>query len=505
MAYTLSYSRTTASEGEALVISLNGTGLPNGTLVPFTISGANVSILDFVGLPSLSGNFLIQNDKSKVTLNIANDLNTEGTESFILRLTGSGRTESAGFTILDTSRTIAANVAEFYIRPDRESIYEGETVTFNVSAINVPVGTVVPYVLSGIQSDDVYNVPLSGSLVFAANSTYDTTANIKLPLIVDNIVEAAENIVMLIYPSFAYSLQVSGTTTVLDATSTASKNLLVTSNKQKVKEGDSITFTVSTKNVNAGTNLYYRITPWTSWDVPDELFPASDLNANDFVGLSSLTCNFPPVTAPAANAVTNTTSITFVTYDDYIFEPSEYFYLSVYDEGNLTSGSGIVEILDSGNTYLRSFSVFSGNAIVSFLETANLSATIGGSTHKTGDWEDTEGQVSDTMVIQGKTPFSSDNAAVYYQPFSYVIRSSKSFEDWMLSVKNILHPAGFAIFSEINNETSPDKINYAQVKATEDSEISTYSPISIDSIKGSLNVSSANLTVDTVFLETNPQ
>jgi len=38
MAYTLSYSRTTASEGEALVISLNGTGLPNGTLVPFNIS-----------------------------------------------------------------------------------------------------------------------------------------------------------------------------------------------------------------------------------------------------------------------------------------------------------------------------------------------------------------------------------------------------------------------------------------------------------------------------------
>jgi len=505
MAYTLSYSRTTASEGEALVISLNGTGLPNGTLVPFNISGANVSVLDFIGISSLSGNFLIQNDKSKVTLNIANDLNTEGTESFILRLTGSGRTESVGFTISDTSQTITANVAEFYIKPDRQTINEGETVTFNVSAVNVPVGTVVPYVLSGIQNADVFNVPTSGNLIFAANSTYDTTANIKLSLIVDDILEGIENIVMLIYPTGAYSLQLSGTTTVLDATSTASKNLLVTANKQKVIEGDNVTFTVSTTNINAGTNLYYRITPWTSWDVPNELFPASDLTANDFVGLTSLTGSFPPVTAPAANAVTNTTSITFVTYDDYVFEPSEYFYLSVYDSANLTSGSGIVEILDSGNTYLRSFSTFSGNATVTFLETANLSAIVGGTTYRAGDWEDTQGQVSDTMVIQGKTPFSGDDAAVYYQPFSYVVRSSKSIEDWMLSVKNILHPAGFVIFSEINNETSPDKMNYAQVKATEDSEISTYSPITIDSIKASLNTSSANLTADIVFLETNPQ
>ena len=78
-------------------------------------------------------------------------------------------------------------------------------------------------------------------------------------------------------------------------------------------------------------------------------------------------------------------------------------------------------------------------------------------------------------------------------------------DKWKESVKTVLHPAGFALFSEINNETSPDKMNYAQVKATEDSEISTYSSITVDTIKASLNTSSANLTADIVFLETNPQ
>ena len=92
MAYTLAYSRQTLSEGESVIISLNGTGLPNGTLVPFSIAGVGISNLDFLGLSSLTGNFVIQNDKSSIRLNIAQDLNTEGTESFIVRLTGPGRT-----------------------------------------------------------------------------------------------------------------------------------------------------------------------------------------------------------------------------------------------------------------------------------------------------------------------------------------------------------------------------------------------------------------------------
>ena len=504
MAYTLTYSRSPISEGESVVISLNGTGLPNGTLVPFTITGANVSLFDFIGISSLSGNFLIQNDKSKITLKIAEDLNTENTESFILRLTGPGRTENIGITILDTSQT-AATVAEFFIKPDRESINEGEVVVFNVTAVNVPIGTSVPYVISGIQDADVFNVPVSGNLIFAANSSYDTTANIRLSLIVDALVEGDENIVLLIYPTFAYSLELNGTTIVKDGTSTASKQLVVVSDNTKVVEGDNITFTVSTTNIEAGSNLSYRIIPWTNWNSPDILFEASDLTSNDFVNLPSFTGTFPPVTAPSANAKTNVTSITFTTKDDFIFEPSEYFYLGVSTDTGLSSGSGIVEIRDSGNTFLRSFSAFSGNAIVTFLESANLTATIGGSTYRQGEWETSDGKVSDVMVMQGRAPFAGESSAIYYQPFSYVIRSSKSIKDWLYSVKNILHPAGFAIFSEINNETTPENMNYADIKTLEDSEINTYSTIGVDSTKRNFNVSNTNITVDTVFVEFNPQ
>jgi len=322
MAYTLTYSRQTLSEGEVVVISLNGTGLPNGTLVPFTITGIGISNLDFVGLGSLSGNFIIQNDKSKITLNLANDLNTEGTESFVLRLTGPGRTESIGITILDTSQHLA-NVAEFFIKPDREVVYEGQNVTFNVSAKNVAIGTSVPYVLSGIQNADLYNLPVSGNLIFTANSTYDTTANLKLFILEDNLDEGPENIVMLIYPNFPYSLELNGTTYVLDTSTSTSKRLKVTADKNKIFEGESVTFTVAADNVPAGTNVYYRIIPWTSWDQPSDLFPATDLTANDFVGLTSLYGEFPTLYEPYANATTNVSTITFLTRDDYTFEPTE--------------------------------------------------------------------------------------------------------------------------------------------------------------------------------------
>lgn len=512
MAYTLTYSRQTLSEGESVIISLNDTGLPNGTLVPFSITGVGISNLDFLGLSSLTGNFVIQNNKSSIKLNIAQDLNTEGTESFVLRLTGPGRTETIGITILDTSQT-SANVAEFFIKPDKEVMYEGETVIYYVTAKNVPVGTSVAYVISGVQNEDLYNIPVSGNLIFNANSSYDTAANIRLTLLEDNITEGLENIVLLLYPNFAYSLELNGTTNVLDSSTTASPLLKVSSDKRNLFEGSNVTFTVSATNIPAGTNVYYRIIPWTSWDVPSELFPETNLTANDFVGLTSLTGQLPSLYEPVANAVTNVSTITFVTKDDFTFEPTEYFYLGVFTDTGLSTGSGIVGILDSGNTYLKSFSNFSGTAEVSFLEAAVLEAEIGGLTEKAGVWKTTAGQLSNDMVIQGKTKFATEESLVYYQPFSYVIRSSKSMEEWMSSVKNVLHPAGFAIFGEINNETQPEDINYVGVKSTADTEIFTYSTINVDNEKSVLNASSTQitvfgdtipLTVDLVTLLTNP-
>jgi hypothetical protein len=109
---------------------------------------------------------------------------------------------------------------------------------------------------------------------------------------------------------------------------------------------------------------------------------------------------------------------------------------------------------------------------------------------------------------------ATEQSLVLYQPFSYVIRSSLSIDKWKESVKTVLHPAGFALFSEINNETDPNHMNDVSVNSPNDSEIFTYSTTTVDSTLGFFNVGNVTYTnavgtfpytVDTIFLQTNPK
>jgi hypothetical protein len=180
----------------------------------------------------------------------------------------------------------------------------------------------------------------------------------------------------------------------------------------------------------------------------------------------------------------------------------------------LPISSSIISILDSGNILIARDQSTSGNVNVSFLEKAILQANIGALSNKPGYWIDTTGQVSDAMVIQGKALDATEESLVLYQPFSYVIRSSLSIDQWRESVKKVLHPAGFALFSEINNETDPNYLNDVSVTSPNDSEVFTYSTTTVDSTLGFFNVSNTTYrnavgtfpsTVDTIFLQTNPQ
>jgi hypothetical protein len=508
MAYSLSYSNAIVSEGSPITITLSNTGLPDGTLVPFVITGTAINTYDFLNLTSLTGNFIIRSGVGTITLTPAQDLKTEGTESFILRLTGTGRSESIGITVLDTS-TPSNATAQFYITTSAPTVDEGITVTFNVRGENVAAGSSVPYQIYGIQAADVYNTELTGNLIFVANSSYDTRASITLQTLLDYKTEGVENIAMLIYPTFAYSLVVSGTTTILDTSTDSSGYIKLTTNKTKVREGESITFTVEGVNIPAGSNVSYVIVPKPYTLVNGEIISPQ---VDDFSNLTSFIGKFPPLSTVGS---ANVASITFNLQDDYEYEPTEYFYLTAIPS-NLYSpiSSSVISILDSGNILIRPDQITSGNVVVSFLEKAILQANVGALTNKPGYWIDTTGQISDSMVLQGKSLDATEQSLVLYQPFSYVIRSSLSIDKWKESVKTVLHPAGFALFSEINNETDPNHMNDVSVNSPNDSEIFTYSTTTVDSTIGFFNVGNITYTnavgtfpytVDTIFLQTNPK
>ena len=509
MAYSLSYSNAVVTEGSPITITLSNTGLPDGTLVPFTISGTGINIYDFLGLSSLSGNFIIRSGVGTITLTPAQDLNTEGTESFILRLTGPGRTESIGITVLDTS-TPSNAVAKFYITVSSPAVDEGAEIIFTVRGEDIATGTLVPYQVYGIEATDVYNSALTGNLIFTANSSYDTVATVRLQVLEDFLTEGPQNIAMLIYPTGSYSLEISGTATLIDTSTADSGYLIITTNKTKVREGESITFTVEGINVPAGSNVSYQIVPKPYNLATGEIISPK---LSDFSNLTSFSGKLDPLTVVGSSNVSN---ITFNILDDLVYEPTEYFYFTATSTEGLYSPviSPLISILDSGNILIQQDQVTSGNVTVSFLEKAILQANVGALTNKPGYWIDTTGQISDAMVLQGKSLDATEQSLVLYQPFSYVIRSSLSIDKWKESVKTVLHPAGFALFSEINNETDPNNMNDVSIKSTDDSEIFTYSTITIDSTLGSFNVSNVIYTnavgnillvVDTTFLQTNPQ
>lgn len=110
--YVLSLSQPGVSEGETLTVTLNTQYVANGSVIPFTLSGANVGAGDFAG--GLSGNITITSNDNGVTgsgsttITLVNDSTTEGNEVVTISLTN-GRT-SITFLVGDSSIAGLTNV-----------------------------------------------------------------------------------------------------------------------------------------------------------------------------------------------------------------------------------------------------------------------------------------------------------------------------------------------------------------------------------------------------------
>ena len=119
--YTLTTSTTSVNEGESFTITLTTTGLVNGTIVPYTISGvASNDISD----ASLNGSFII--GTSQVITFTATEDNTfdDGDETFVLSLDNVVN-KTVSVTIVDSSKPDAT----YSLASTRTSLGEGESFT----------------------------------------------------------------------------------------------------------------------------------------------------------------------------------------------------------------------------------------------------------------------------------------------------------------------------------------------------------------------------------------
>jgi hypothetical protein len=131
-----------------------------------------------------------------------------------------------------------------------------------------------------------------------------------------------------------------------------------------------------------------------------------------------------------------------------------------------------------------------GKLHISFNKLANLQANIGAIGIGEGKWRDHSSILDETFKLQGRI---DNNKKVYYQTFSYVIKSTKALSVWEKAVKKIIHPAGMEIFSEVIITTSQEKIknviakaNFYPVKITSPIDASVTS-VRIDSLEYSVD------------------
>jgi hypothetical protein len=106
--FSISAGAANVNEGASVNFTMTTTGVPNGAIIPYIASGANITILDSAN-SSLSGNFVIQNGSNTISFSANLDLTTEGSE--VLQITAAGATASV--TINDTSTTPVSLDAQF--------------------------------------------------------------------------------------------------------------------------------------------------------------------------------------------------------------------------------------------------------------------------------------------------------------------------------------------------------------------------------------------------------
>jgi hypothetical protein len=179
--YALVAAPTSLNEGGNVTITLNTTDVPNGTLVPYTISGTGITTADINGA-SLTGNFTVNSNTASLVLIITGDYLTEGNETLRLTLNSIG-------TFVDVTLVDFYKTRTFSLSSNKASVYEGENFTITLNTTNVFDGSLIPYTISGsgITTADINGASLTGN--FTVNSN---TATLLVQTSIDAVEEVSE-------------------------------------------------------------------------------------------------------------------------------------------------------------------------------------------------------------------------------------------------------------------------------------------------------------------------
>jgi hypothetical protein len=291
---TWTFARTPATgsinEGGSISISATPSNpAQSAVTIYYWLNGTNILDPDFNPNGTL-GSF---NSSNGLTITMANDLLTEGTETVgITFYSDASRTIQIGNTLSwvvnDTSLNLPVYNVYFFTPPG--SVSEGSTTNIGIDSSYITYNKTIYYKITGtgITALDT-NFPLSGPFVLTSGFTFA-----QVNITADQLTEGNETLTVSLYSDEALTTQIGNTASInLIDSSTTTWSFSRSPSTGTINEGSTITFNTTPSNAAQGPiTVYYSV---------------SGINASDLTS-GSLTGNFSSSSSASLTMVNDTTT-----------------------------------------------------------------------------------------------------------------------------------------------------------------------------------------------------
>lgn len=174
--YSVQANKSIVNEGETVQFTIKTLNVPVGTVLNYTLSGANITASDIVG-GELTGSVTMLSNEQTVLITIAED-NVVETVPEALTFTIDG-TEASATVVIDSEFELVPGINDnvvatptYSVVSDKPSYREGENIVYTITTTNIADGTELNYTLvgSGILSEFFVNKTLLGSFTVQENT-----------------------------------------------------------------------------------------------------------------------------------------------------------------------------------------------------------------------------------------------------------------------------------------------------------------------------------------------
>ena len=152
--YTTFTGPATRLEGQNAQYALQGTNIPNGTQVGYTITGVDLSD---ISLSSLTGFITMNSNFGQLFFTCLEDNTVDGPDTMVVTLNNvDSAGNTTGLTPTLSVSTVISDVAPTYEILGQSPIIEGETQTYTFRASNMVAGTTVYWELRNFGDSNFY-------------------------------------------------------------------------------------------------------------------------------------------------------------------------------------------------------------------------------------------------------------------------------------------------------------------------------------------------------------